>query len=288
MRRIRWTLFATALVGVAMVCSTQIAAGSPQQSPSTITQLSPYWGHAIQRWEPIIVEEAHRRGLDPDLIAAVIWKESLGRPYARGPAGAVGLMMVMPKEAGFPWRPTARGLENPHLNVFWGTRTLSIILGQSHGDLYSALAAYNGGWGQIHLSGPRRYAEGVLSFYARALALRYGLPPEGHWVATVAALDSPNALTVFGPRRPFTRYSRRPIMADIPDAVTDGLPSALVFYPTGEGDLSSRIGIWVLMDGHVVRDMPEPGLSRSRPSEDRVGPSEAWAPILSSHLLPTW
>ena len=63
--------------------------------------LSPYFAPAVTRWEPIILQEAHRRGLDPDLVAAVVWKESLGVADSRGPAGAVGLMMVMP----FDWRP---------------------------------------------------------------------------------------------------------------------------------------------------------------------------------------
>ncbi len=152
------------------------AEGEPKQSPSV---LSPYWHPAVARWEPIILEEAQRRGIDPDFIAAVIWTESLGRPYLHSPAGAVGLMGVMPKEAGFSWRPTARELEDPALNVFWGTRTLSIVIRQARGDLYLALAAYNGGWEQIQFSGPRRYAEETLLHYARAGAGRTGPPARG-------------------------------------------------------------------------------------------------------------
>ncbi len=101
--------------------------------PAPATVLSPYWPWAVARWEPIILEEANRRGLDPDFVAAVIWTESLGRPHTRSPAGAVGLMGIMPREAGFSWRPSAEELEDPATNVSWGTRTLSIVIQQRAG-----------------------------------------------------------------------------------------------------------------------------------------------------------
>jgi len=227
------------------------AEGEPKQAPSV---LSPYWHPAVARWEPIILEEAQRRGIDPDFIAAVIWTESLGRPHLHSPAGAVGLMGVMPKEAGFSWRPTARELEDPALNVFWGTRTLSIVIRQAQGDLYLALAAYNGGWEQIQFSGPRRYAEETLLHYARAVAVRTGLPAEGPWVATLAAVDprARTGLTVLGPQYPLTRYSVRQIVLRLQDAGAEGRPTALVFAPRNDGDLDGNIGLWLWWNGRVM------------------------------------
>ena len=228
------------------------SAGPLDQAPSPVLTLSPYWSPAVQRWERIILEQAESRGLDPDLIAALIWKESLGRPYARGPAGAVGLMMVMPREAGFSWRPTARALEDPETNVFWGARALATVISQSRGDLYAALAAYNGGWDQVHLAGPQRYAASVMSSYAQAVAVRYGLAPEGHWVGTFAPTDTDGVLNVVGPQRPLVRYSLRPVVVGIPDVLVDGRPSAVVFQPTAGGGLGSPVGLWIVLDGRLI------------------------------------
>lgn len=286
MGQARWGVFLIALLAVSILRPpSPIAAADLRQPPDPATHLSPYWSYAVLRWEDLILKEAQRRGLDPDLIAAVIWKESLGHPYARGPAGAVGLMMVMPREAGFSWRPLTEDLENPHRNVFWGTRALATTIDQSGGDLYSALAAYNGGWDQIHLSGPRGYAEAVMASYARAVAVRHGLPPEGHWVATVTTTDEHNTLTVLGPQRPLARYTRRPIMADLPSVSIDGAPTAIVSYPAVDDDFSSRVGIWIVLDHQVVGQereaSPQWTSTSSRGYGTRLFP-------LSSRLLPAW
>jgi len=286
MHRRDWRRIAAGLLAVVVLFPAYPAAArSPAQPPVPPAHLSPYWPATIQRWEPLILEEAQRRGLDPDLIAAVIWKESHGLAYRRGPAGAVGLMMVMPKEAGFAWRPPAEQLMIPEVNLFWGARALSIVIRQSRGDLFGALAAYNGGWEQVHLRVTQRYARDVLLEYVRSVAVRNGLPSGGHWVATVAALDSPDVLTVLGPQRTLSRYSRRPIMAAIPDASTDGLPTAVAFWPVDGLDMDARVGVWILLDGRVVRPTEEEseGASSGGPSA-----GEAGADISSLARMPMW
>ncbi len=286
MHRLRWSVVALILVVAALLPAHPVAAHHETQS-SENSALSPYWGAAVRQWESLILEEASYRGVDPDLVAAVIWRESLGRSSARGPAGAVGLMMVMPKEAGFTWRPTAEQLEEPWRNVFWGTRALATVIQQSRGDLYTALAAYNGGWEQIHLHGPNRYATDIIGEYTRAVAMRYGLSPEGHWVATVAAVDESarGPLTVVGPQRPLTRYSVRPVAACIPDATTNGQPTAVAFSTNGQ-DMGSRVGVWIAVDGQIVHGSepqqrtdttPEPPIARS-------GAREVW--MVPEDLIP--
>jgi len=169
--------------GQAMAADTDSVGGlSLQRSPN---DLAPYWSPRVQQWESLIAQEAERRELDPDLLASLVWMESRGAAAAVGPVGAVGLMQVMPREAGFAWRPTHDELLNPATNLFWGTRTLATVVKQGKGDIFNALAAYNGGWAQIMYRGPKRFATTILQDYAHAVAARHGLD-EGGWVAFFA------------------------------------------------------------------------------------------------------
>jgi hypothetical protein len=84
-------------------------------------------------------------------------------------------MMVMSSEtSGFSWRPTAEELKRPSVNLRWGTGMLKQIIRDSGGDLMRSLAAYNGGWEQVHLARTESYAHSVLTFYAYAVAGRHG------------------------------------------------------------------------------------------------------------------
>jgi hypothetical protein len=179
-------LLASLLVGLPFV---QAAAQEAPRSQftSTHTALSSIWDTRISRWAGLILQEAARRKLDPDLLAALIWRESRGDPSAIGPGGSVGLMQIMPKEAGFSWRPSRNELLVPSTNVGWGTATLAQIIMQARGDVSSALAAYNGGWEKANDPRPRAFAGTILRDYARAVAHRQGI--EGHWVAFFAIVD---------------------------------------------------------------------------------------------------
>ena len=247
MQRYRLTLAVALLTATTVLVSpnpTLAQSGSPHDEPA----LSPYWWPEVSHWESIILQNAQERDLDPDLIASVIWKESLGRATSRGPVGAVGLMGLMP----FDWRPSAEELENPWTNLFWGTRTLAQIIRDGQGDLYYSLAAYNGGWDQVHLRVTRNYAADVLSHYARAVAMRYGLPADGEWIAILAieGAPGPRTITVIGPQRPLARYTERPWgQADVP-TVPVGLPphaTAAVFVDECGGEC--RVNVWLVGAG---------------------------------------
>jgi len=103
----------------------------------------------LGRYTPEITAAAAKTGLDPRLIAAVIQQESGGRATAVSPAGAQGLMQLMPG--------TSRGLGvtnplDPGQNIMGGATYLQQLLAQ-FGTLEKALAAYNAGPGNVQKYG---------------------------------------------------------------------------------------------------------------------------------------
>jgi soluble lytic murein transglycosylase-like protein len=92
--------------------------------------------------DPIIQNSAQKHGVKPDLIRAVIRKESAGRPCVESPKGAQGLMQIMPATA------ADYGVADPfepRQNVDAGTRYLKSMLERFRGELPLALGAYNAG-----------------------------------------------------------------------------------------------------------------------------------------------
>lgn len=257
---------AIALVAVMIAAACAHPALAQGDAPPDTTGLSPYWEYDVRRWEHIITRYADLRGLDADLIASVIWKESRGVATVEGPTGAVGLMCVKP----FPWRPSAEELEKPWTNISAGTRTLAHIIYDGHGDIFYALAAYNGGWDQVHLPVTRAYAAAVLDHYVRAVAVEHGLPPDADWVAVFSAENTPDhtTVTVLRPHRQVNRYTERPwSRPGVPTVPQCCAPHATVAqFDDGHGR-EARIELW-LLDGDppsVVGDAASAGLTSYRP-----------------------
>ena len=235
-------LMLIAFAAVAAPPSAWADSDAPNKSESV---LSRYWPLAIGRWESVIVPQAEYRGFDPDLIAALIQKESEGDPRARSVVGAVGLMQLLPWES----RPSPEELEDPYTNVFWGTRALAQTLVDGNGDLYYTLAAYNGGWGQVHLRVTRQYAADVLGHYARAVAVNYGLPSESGWIAILAIEGMPgtNTITVIPPDWTAARYTPRPwIPAPIPSIPDREPPHATAAVFVDAAGNEHRVNLWLV------------------------------------------
>lgn len=173
----KWCLIFLALLSLFITPATQAKAQEQEPLVEEPT-LSPMWKPIIQQWSSYIHTLADSNGLDPDLIAAVVHEESNGDPNVVSHAGAVGLMGVMQTGPGLEWRPSQEELKNPMVNLRWGVAILAEVVKQSGGDLYSALAAYSGGWDQVNSRVPRKYAASVLDNYGRAVLMRNGLSPD--------------------------------------------------------------------------------------------------------------
>ncbi|WP_347455802.1 transglycosylase SLT domain-containing protein [Acinetobacter thermotolerans] len=94
-----------------------------------------------QRISPLIIQNADKHNLDPLLVAAVIRQESTYRSQVSSPAGAVGLMQVVPRY----WQSTCgNDLYNDAVNIGCGSYILSRYH-QSSGSLEKALGYYNVG-----------------------------------------------------------------------------------------------------------------------------------------------
>ncbi|MGJ1593055.1 lytic transglycosylase domain-containing protein [Ralstonia solanacearum] len=129
--------------------------------------------------EPLIRQAAHRHGVDPALVKAVIAAESGFNPQAVSPKGAIGLMQVIPETGerygvtGDARRTLAQKLADPKINIATGVRYLSDLLRMFSGNLELVLAAYNAGEGAVQKHGndippyaeTQNYVKTVLQFY---------------------------------------------------------------------------------------------------------------------------
>jgi soluble lytic murein transglycosylase len=116
----------------------------PQDAPKDFIEMAyprVYFAHTIRT--------AEKYAVDPNLIWALIRQESRYDPGAVSPAGALGLMQVMPRSAGLPQEKGKTSakivgqLLHPESNLAVGIRILGGNLKSFNGKLIPAIAAYN-------------------------------------------------------------------------------------------------------------------------------------------------
>lgn len=102
----------------------------------------------------IIRREASAKHLDPALIAAVIDTETHFEPRTSA-AGAQGLMQLLPSTAEYlaglsgGYAFNTADLAAPEVNIAYGSYYLRYLLNRYKGNEVLALAAYNGGMGNV-------------------------------------------------------------------------------------------------------------------------------------------
>ncbi|MBA2565667.1 MAG: transglycosylase SLT domain-containing protein, partial [Gemmatimonadetes bacterium] len=100
---------------------------------------------------PLVLSEAGEAGVPPSLLWAIMRQESSFDPAVRSPAGALGLLQLMPATAR---SEAARGrvtsfelsdLERPEANLHLGAAHLRDLADSLGGSWVAAIAAYNAG-----------------------------------------------------------------------------------------------------------------------------------------------
>jgi soluble lytic murein transglycosylase-like protein len=155
------------------VASAGLNAGADQPAPvALVAQVAPIeeapgpaWCEVPPREPPLvpygmdlrdisrIVDRASRAsGVEGPLLHAMIMAESSYDPAAVSPAGASGLMQLMPETAR---RFGVRDVFDPDQNVHGGARYMKYLLEKFDGDKELAIAAYNSGENAVIRAGNR-------------------------------------------------------------------------------------------------------------------------------------
>lgn len=122
-----------------------------------VNQTSPPWYERIRyplSYSEYIRVHAREHGLDPALVAAVIYQESKFRTSAKSSSGAIGLMQLTPSTAeGIAIRTHGSAfhtsdLYNAEINIRYGAWYLHNLF-VKYGSERLVLAAYNAGQGNV-------------------------------------------------------------------------------------------------------------------------------------------
>lgn len=129
-----------------------------------------FWTTGRKNLDSLIKQNGARYGVDPYLIFLVMEKESHFNARALSPAGARGLMQLMPGTAA---RFGVRNPNDPAQSVMGGARYLRQLLQMFNGRVDLALAGYNAGEGNVRKYGHRVPPYRETRNYVRSISARY-------------------------------------------------------------------------------------------------------------------
>jgi soluble lytic murein transglycosylase len=143
-------------------------------------------------YSELVIPAAQQYDFHPFLIWSIMRQESFFEPFIGSSAGARGLMQFMPatgqeRAERLSWPPnyTSADLDRPIVSITFGANYLDFTKKYLDGDLYGALAAYNGGpgnaraWKDLAQDDPDLFLE-IVRFeetrrYIRAISEMYAI-----------------------------------------------------------------------------------------------------------------
>lgn len=159
---------------ICAIRQTLALAGLYDQTSSMLAP--PYFSHVRYGlyYSDLILPAAQKDGFDPLFLFSVVRQESLFEGFVSSTAGARGLMQIVPSTGagiaqaiGWPIDYDADKLYRPNVSITLGSYYLASNRSSLNGDLYAALAAYNGGlgnaldWKQLSQNDPDLFLESV-------------------------------------------------------------------------------------------------------------------------------
>jgi soluble lytic murein transglycosylase len=109
-------------------------------------------------YSDLVIPAAQQYGIHPLLLFSVIRQESLFEGFVRSPAGARGLMQIIPStgaeradKEGWPPDYSDEDLYRPQVSVRLGSAYLSFLRNYFDGEMYATLAGYNAGPGNASI-----------------------------------------------------------------------------------------------------------------------------------------
>jgi soluble lytic murein transglycosylase-like protein len=114
----------------------------PTRVTSSGQEVAVYYSSKVDDYSKMIDEVCASRGVDNNIVKALIQVESNYNPWAVSAKGARGLMQLMPATAA---RYGVQKIHDPRENITGGVSYLKDLLLLFNNDLRLALAAYNAG-----------------------------------------------------------------------------------------------------------------------------------------------